>query len=252
MRLIVDGADGNPQKRYEYRHANGGVREHASQLGGDVALKVPFVKTDTTNRRPVRLSVITSGFYFGWGRTSAYGDASGRLADALGHQSEIGILNIIGVGLVTRGGFGASLGFGYNSRHYNLHNGACFAKDADGNLAIADIDPSWSKAKSSMWVGSLQFPLMLEQRLYRDLKIGVGVVMDLNLWAHATVKYRSGDHEFTDKIRNIHQRKVTFSPMAVLNYDMIGVYFRYYPQKVLKGNQGPQFNNWTMGVMLFF
>lgn len=247
MKFTVETKDG---AIYEIKKKKASAAQSKASANDDDGLRVTFGERDTTKN--ARVNFVFGGFYFGWGAAKAHGDASGQLANALGHTSEIGILNVAGVGISTRCGFSASLGVGFNSRNYNLHHGTCFVKDEAGLLAIADKDETWTKAKSSLWVGSLQFPLLLKQRIWRNLKLGVGVVMDLNLWAQAENHYTIGDHNYTDKIKNVHQRKVTFSPMAVLNYEPIGIYFRYYPQKVLKSDLGPQFNNWTLGVMLFF
>ena len=253
MKLTVEGVDGNPQYRYVYRSdRNNGVREHTTQAESDFALRVPFTKTDTVKSGRVRWNVIFSGLYAGWGHAIARNDASGDLDRALGHQSELGILNIIGLELYTRCGFGASLGFGLETRHYNLHNGTCFEKAADGYLRIIDNKEGWSKPKSSLTVTSLQFPLLLSQRFGRCFKVMAGAVMALNLWARAKNQYTIGDEDHTESIKNIHQRKVSFDAIVGIGVSDFGVYFRYRPQNVLKSGCGPQFRNWSLGIMLGF
>lgn len=253
MKLTVEGVDGNPQYRYVYRSdRNNGVREHTTQSESDFALRVPFTKTDTVKSGRVRWNVIFSGLYAGWGHAIARNDASGDLDRALGHQSELGILNIIGLELYTRCGFGASLGFGLETRHYNLHNGTCFEKASDGYLRIVDNKEGWSKPKSSLTVTSLQFPLLLSQRFGRYFKVMAGAVMDLNLWARAKNQYTIGDEDHAESIKNIHQRKVSFDAIVGFGVSDFGVYFRYRPQNVLKSGCGPQFRNWSLGIMLGF
>ncbi len=253
MKLTIEGVDGNPKYRYVYRSdRNNGVREHTTQAESDFVLRVPFTKTDTVKPGHVRWNVIFSGLYAGWGHAIARNDASGDLDRALGHQSELGILNIIGLELYTRCGFGASLGFGLETRHYNLHNGTCFEKAADGYLHIIDNNQGWSKLKSSLTVTSLQFPLLLSQRIGSYCKAFAGTVMDLNLWATATNRYTVGDEDHTQTIKKIHQRKVSFDAIVGFGVSDFGVYFRYRPQNVLKGVCGPQFRNWSLGIMLGF
>lgn len=254
MKLTIEGSDGNPQYRYVYRSdRNDGVREHTTQAEGDFALRMPFTKTDTVKRGRVHWDMFFGGLYAGWGHVIARGDnAAGDLDRALGHQSEIGLLNLIGVEMRTRCGFGMSLGFGFETRHYNLHNGTCFVKGDDGYLRVTDKSEDWSKAKSSLTVTSLQFPLLLRQRIYRQLKVMAGGVMDLNLWATAKNGYTLGDVDHNETIKKIHQRRVTFDAIAGIGVGDFGVYFRYRPQNVLKDGCGPQFRNWSLGIMLAF
>ena len=241
MKLTIEGSDGNPQYRYVYRSdRNDGVREHTT-------------KTDTVKRGRVRWDMFFGGVYVGWGHAIARGDnAAGDLDRALGHQSEIGVLNLIGLEMRTRCGFGMSLGFGFEARHFNLHNGTCFVKGDDGYLRITDKNEAWNKAKSSLTVTSLQFPLLLRQRVYRELKVMAGGVMDLNLWATAKNSYTQGDVDYNEAIKKIHQRRVTFDAIAGIGVGDFGVYFRYRPQNVLKDGCGPQFRNWSLGIMLAF
>lgn len=162
---------------------------------------------------------------------------------------EIGIDNIFAVcWRPARCGTALSLGFGMGYRSANVGGGRVIAMH-DKILSVDPAGEGIDKASSRLHLLRFHVPLMITQRIYKDFKVRVGGILNLNTYMSATTKTQSANVTSKSNFHSLHQRFLTADLFGSLNFiDGMGVYVRWSPMQVFDNGWGPKFEALSVGV----
>ena len=243
----IDGAYKDKDYKYEYRAKpsnKGFVTEQTENH--KLRFEHPFSKCDTT-RSKRSFDLFLSDLYFGWGGNSV--EAGNRDIIKRSH-SEIGILNLIGLGFNfnhTR----ISIGMGLNWANYSLNKPWFWTRNNEGIVGLQATSDQIDKYHARLGVCSMQFPLLINQSLGKHWSIGAGPILNWNYYASFGNGYSEGNSDYNVSTHGLYQRKVSFDYIGMISWRGIGAYFRYAPQSVFKDGFGPEIKNrWTLGIIL--
>lgn len=172
---------------------------------------------------------------------------------------ELGVTHLLGYGYrLSRNGpeLGAGLGFAY--RWFNAGNGYGLHREGD-RMTLTPL-PSGENALNSpnsrMTTSSLLLSFSLKQKIYRKFAFMATAILDFNFYTDAFFEYNDGsDQAVKTKVnyKGFHQRVMRCDLMATLGFSGIaGVYVRYAPTPLFKGDYGPRFEQWAVGISMFF
>ena len=105
-------------------------------------------------------------------------------------------------------------------------------------------------------VCTFSVPLTFNQRLFRNLNLKVGAALEFNLPGWVQFKGRKGTdnlHEMSTGTRFSNRIKTnlpTCNFHAAIGWREMGIFVKYRPMAVLADGFGPQFQTWTIGVMV--
>lgn len=236
---------------YNYTVAHNSDDKVKVNQHSDWELKLPFLKSDSSRASRAYWSVILDGIYLGFGWPQV-GSGHEAFKQAMGHEYEMGIMNLVGVQFSTGYGQDISLGVGIEARRYHMHTvGLQFAKNEAGKVDIMPFPDGAHKRKANIELSSLQFPLVFKQYV-GDFHFSVAAIMNVNTTARLHAQYRLDDKDFDVCTRRIGHRPVTFDVMGAVSYESLGWYVRYRPQSVLKPDFGPKISTITTGFILAF
>lgn len=121
------------------------------------------------------------------------------------------------------------------------------------NKTIAGIS---SVDKSVLKVTTFEFPLNYAHS-FGKLNVSIGAALDLNLHAKSVFKGKSlsGDSINEKKSGRRYSSSIVTNDLgynfhASVSYSGLGLYFKYYPTPMLKETYGPQFQTWSVGLIL--
>ncbi len=114
-----------------------------------------------------------------------------------------------------------------------------------------------SEVKRSVFtICTFGFPVNFTHH-FGKLALQVGVTPELNLNGRVQFKGVNFAGENVNDARsgarfskNIKTSLFTWNAHAAISYGGLGIYFKYSPQNVLQQNYGPQFNTFTVGLIL--
>lgn len=184
----------------------------------------------------------TGGLVLGWNNACGIDGAMGRSID-------IGWLSVIGTKYNTGHGQRITLGLGVDWRNYRLDGDHRIVDDGE-RLTIAAYPDGASSRLSRVKVFSLTVPLLVRQRIVKDIDILAGPVVNFNLHASALTQYKLGDEKVKASRSGIHQVPVTVDIMGGIKWKALGCYVRYSPCRVLKQDYAPSFTPLTVGIGL--
>ena len=252
IRMRVNGLQDDDDYNYEYRvkQDRDGTVTATETENKHVSFGYPFKRCDP-DQTESHFEAFLSDVYVGWGRTNV---APGDRDYIRNHSYEAGILNLLGVGYnFNRNRSRLSLGVGFNWAFYCMKSPYIWARNDEGQVVHDDLSTlgEYSKRHSNLVVRSLQFPLMFNQRIAQHINLAVAGVMNWNYYANLENRYRIDKTSYKLTTNGLHQRKVSFDVMAIASFKSLGLYFRYSPQSVFKGDWGPELKNrWTLGLIL--
>ncbi len=249
-RVLVDGhrCDHGYQFDYSVRSGNDGKLVTEKKEVGQLEWRYPFCRRDSVNRKR-HFQVFLSDVYVGWGGTTigpGYGDAIKR------GMSEFGVLNFVGLGYCfNQSRSRLSIGLGFNFSRYSLNHPNFWTRKDGGIVGVEPSTEQIDKHRATLFLYSMQFPLLFNQSLGKRWNVAAGMVMNWNYYADFTNGYRFGKTDYNATTHGLTQRKLSFDVIAMLSWHGIGAYFRYAPQSVLKPGMGPAIDNrWTLGIVL--
>ena len=219
---------------------------------------IPFIDNnkDNTTERPARFSFnILDELEFGLGLVSATEQAEGMNVKLSNAGMEFILNNLFNWRYQPTNNTALTLGFGIDWRNYRMKGDRRFLKDGN-NLLIAPYPDGADINFSRIKVFSMTLELMLKQRLYKNLTIHIGPVVNFNTHASIKTRYAVGSGKekegFKETSSNICQRPVTIDFKAQLNLSYIGLYFKYSPTNTLDTDWGPEFKSISTGLVLRF
>lgn len=249
----IDGAGTNKEYKYNYHSEYApNATVNTEQSGGDWNFDFPFVKKKDKNesgQKRHKGSVEMSGLMIGM--------VSGLAADPgvdikMGNSWEIGVQNLVAVTYTPWvSGPTFSLGMGLTAKKYRMNGETRFMKDGT-HLGLGSYPTGMESCYSQLTVGTLDFPLLVRQTIYKQLAMRCGVILDLNTSAQTQTKYKHDGIEYIEKGKNLRQNKVTYSLMGSILLHGCGFYVKYSPCNVMKSGYGPQFKPLSAGLVVMF
>ena len=162
---------------------------------------------------------------------------------------EIGIDNVVALRWrPSRRGPSFSLGFGMGYRSANVGGGWMLAQHGK-ILTVDPVGGDIDRASSRLHLFRLHVPLMITQRVCKNLHIRVGGVLNLNTYMSATTKTEWGGVTSKTSFHSLHQRFITADLFGSVNFiEGMGVYARWSPMQVFDKGWGPKFEALSVGV----
>lgn len=249
LSIEVKGNETNPNYLYSTTLSCGDdaliVTEEKSR---EFNFNFPFAKNNESHRR-CRSEITMGGF--GFGMVNAVNSPSGMKVD-MGASYEFMISNLLAWQYRPwKNGTAFALGFGLNWKNYRMTGKTQFIKE-NNDLILGNYPDNADINFSRIKVFSLTASLTFVQQINRDIKIGVGPVVNFNTHASLKTRYKLNGDKVKIMDENIHQTPVTVDLMGSISFKSIGLYFKYSPSKVLNTDFGPKFSSMSTGLILFY
>ena len=141
-----------------------------------------------------------------------------------------------------------STGFALDWRNYRMTGTTRFDKDADEHI-IENYYPEGARPKfSRIKVLSLAFPIEYCYQFNRHFGIGIGPVLNWNVYGSMKTKYKTDGGTMKDIDKHIHQNPFTVDWMLHFYNPSITFYVKYSPMNVLQSDWGPKFQSISFGI----
>ena len=251
VKFNVSGIDGEAGKTYTYTvrtddDDNDDGKEEQEHEGKGLVFNR---KNCASNGTSPHFDVFLSGVYLGWGHTNAAGEYHGTTSTTF----QVGVLNLVGVAYHFGDRNRLSLGVGYQAKYHELKKAYTFASPVEKSLIIEKFPSEYKKTASQLLVHSVQFPLLYGKGFGKKFWAYGGGVMNWNFYASFDSNYKNNRTQVMTNTNGLNQRKITFDALVGLQWNHLGVYFRYSPQPVLNDGYGPKLNkSWNVGIALGF
>lgn len=146
-----------------------------------------------------------------------------------------------------------TLGYGWKSNYYKMTGEKRFDMNADNVVEVKDYKEGALNKSSRLKTFSHTFSLLATLEAGKHTDFRFGPTMSLNTGKSILTKFEDPYGTiYSEKSPNIKVNKVTFDFMASLTYYGVGLYVKYAPQSVFKGDYGPQFSTVTLGLNVGF
>lgn len=218
---------------------------------------IPFIdKNENRNDAPALFSFnILDDLEFGIGLVSATGQTDDMNVKMGNAGMEFILNNLFNWRFQPTRNTHLTLGFGVDWRNYRMKGDRRFLKDGN-NLLIAPYPDGAEINFSRVKVFSMTLELMLKQRIYKDISLHVGPVVNFNTHASIKTRYSVGSgkdkERFKETSSDICQNPVTIDFKGQLNFKSIGLYFKYSPVNTLDTDWGPEFKSISTGIVMRF
>ena len=238
---IDDSNDWDPEHIFFPDRTN---NEATGDNGIDDEFLFPFVK-------PKRATGLKYIFFrnLHWGWVFRY-DATPGLKNSF----ETGIGQVAGMAYSPwRRGPEFSLGIGVRYSQFRAQDGFRYEKNGD-QLVLVPLSPFERSDKSQLRVWTFSVPVMITQKIYRQLYISAGADINLNTYASAFSQYYTdGNTRLSINSKGLHQRLLTVDCVAIIGISRsIGAYARYSPMSLMQPQYGPEARSFSIGLTLNF
>ena len=265
INIEVRGKENNDDYNYSIRkgYSYGRNASVMSEKNKDWEFSIPFInKRNNTKavstshylhyRKAKFQSHLLSDLQFGIGLVGATGQASGMDIEMANGGFEFFLNNLFSWEYARTRNTSLSLGFGVDWRNYRMNGRTRFIKN--NNEIILGAYPDGADIRfSRLQVFSLTLDLMLRQRLYGNIYLNAGPVVNFNTSGTLKTRYTTLEGEGRrERYRNIHQRGVTVDFKGELKIEPIAFYIKYSPMNMLKTEYGPKFRSLSAGAMICF
>ncbi len=246
-KIIVEGREGDPDYRLEYETT---IKDgNTTEIEESWFFNPIFSKTKThksAKRRNPSTDVGCDIYAGGVIPTDA-----DRGMDRAGW--EIGMLNVAKIKWrLSKCGTEFSVGMGWQYRHFTVGDGMMLNRNENQALILNQIPEGYNDVKSSLKSFSLQFPILLRQKIYKKFAIEVGGVAMLNTYTTANCSWKEGEISSKLPLKNLHQRILTLDAIARIGWrDEFAFYVRYSPTQ-FKPQYGPQYDAIAIGASIGF
>ncbi|MBQ4020978.1 MAG: hypothetical protein II613_00320 [Bacteroidales bacterium] len=144
-----------------------------------------------------------------------------------------------------------SLGADLNLDFFNAAESYYFLSAAH-KTAIAPSMGVFNKVRSSRLEAlTFGFPLNFTNTFGEKLKVTIGASARINLDAGTYVNYLSATEDpTTTSVSGIKTKRFSYDVHLAVSYDGFGIYASYVPMKYFENGYGPDFNFFTVGVII--
>lgn len=264
VKVYVQGKEQNSNWRYSLERNISRNNEvyTINQSQGNWDFNIPFIskKQKKNNEHKqyqrARFSLNLLGdLQFGMGLVGATKQAAGMDVEMSNAGFEFFLNNLFNWEYNPTRNTSLSLGFGVDWRNYRMKGNTRFIKQ-DGQIQLGSYPQGADIDFSRLKVFSITLELMLNQRLFGNVHLGAGGVVNFNTHGSLKTRYTIGsgkDKEgFKETTNNIHQKAVTFDLKGQLSIRPIAFYVKYSPMNVLDTEYGPKFRSISAGALIQF
>lgn len=261
IQVDVNGKYGDDGYRYSIKKGYSGGSSAIVKESSDWNFNIPFLnnnKKKVNNYRSyyrrARFSFnLLDDIQFGMGLVGATGESDATDIKMSNAGFEFFLNNIFHWKYAPVRNTALKLGFGVDWRNYRMKGHTRFIKEGStittGNYPEgADIE--FSRLK----VFSITLDLMLQQRLFGNVYLSAGPVVNFNTHGSLKTRYKIGEGEEREKVKetsnNIHQKAVTVDLKAELKIKPLAFYFKYSPMNTLDTNYAPKFRSMSAGLLI--
>lgn len=145
-----------------------------------------------------------------------------------------------------------SVSFGVAIKALTSKSGLMFTKEDDewtDKVGVGAMPTGATDCKAQLSTTSLLIPFSIDQKLTRDLTLGLSAIMNMNTLMQVENKYKLDGEEITRKWRPYAARPISWDYMATLTYDGIGLYFKYSPDNIFNTGLGPKTTTLSFGLV---
>ncbi len=262
INVEVHGKEGNDNYVYSIRkgYSQGNNTSIMSEKNKNWDFNIPFIdKKNTSSQqryKQARFSFnILSNLQFGLGVVGATSQAPRMDIDMTNGGFEIFLNNLFQWEYAPTRNTALTMGFGVDWRNYRMRGHKRFIKSGS-DIILGDYPDNAEINFSRLKVFSLTLDLMLRQRLFGNVSIAAGPVVNFNTSGSLKTRYTLVDGDNREGVKernnNIHQRAVTVDFKGELKISPIAFYIKYSPMDVLDTNYGPKFRSLSAGAMIAF
>ena len=141
-------------------------------------------------------------------------------------------LNVVKVGVYPTGNLGIELGVDLDFNNFNS-KGSAFIQDSGQLIQAVDFlaveTGNLQKPRGGFNTFGLSAPLLVKG-IFGDFQLGVGAVATLNLTGDTYYHFRQDNRRTEISERKAKVNPFTYGILALLSYDDLGLYFKYYPK----------------------
>ena len=247
LSVQIEGSEGNPDYVCSHKLVTGSeATSIIEEKAGNWNFSLPFSSNKRDNYRR-RHEHFLGGF--GFGLVNAVDAPEGMNVD-MGASYELFMDNLpCGVFYLHPRTTSVSVGFGVMWRNYRMTGRTRFVKE-DDNIVLESYPEGADIKFSRLKMFSLNFPLLFNQSLQRDILFSAGAVVNFNTYGSLKTRYKLEGAKVKETDKNIHQNRVTVDFTARLSFKNLGVYVKYSPTNVLNTEFGPGFKTLSAGMVL--
>lgn len=146
-----------------------------------------------------------------------------------------------------------TLGYGWKGNYYKMTGEKRFDMNSDNVTMVKEYPDGVSNKSSRVKTFSHTFSLLATWEVADHTNVRFGPTMSINTGKSILTKYEDPYGTiYSEKSPEIKINRITYDVMASFTYYNIGLYIKYAPQSVFKGDYGPQWSTFSLGVTAGF
>ena len=211
----------------------------------DWDIDYPFVGTLGRGGKSIYTFTSLKDIYWGWNFNY---DGKGHLKNCF----EVGVASVAGVSVSPfKKGPSFSAGIGFGMRRYLVQPGYRFDRVAN-NVVIVPAGPvEIDKSRLDSW--TFHLPVMVTQKVYKDLQVSAGAWINFNTYVKGETQYYLGDVRYKEQYKGFNQRFCTVDVVLAAGLkNGIAFYSRFSPMSLFTDGRGPECKSASIGLMLNF
>ncbi len=199
------------------------------------------------------VELLSSGF--GIGFVNAV-DAPAGMGINMSRSIELNWSDAVGLGVNFHHRHQLTAGIGFLWRNYRMTDQTRFVEDGQGLISLQPYPAGANPKFSRLHVFYTTVPLKYIYRARHGWKFGLGPEFAFNAGCNKhtrTIKtrYKMNGQKMKDMTRDVHVNSFNVNLMAHVAWKEVGLYVRYSPNNVFDKDYGPEFQSFSVGLMLF-
>jgi len=252
MEVNVEGKKGNPDYRLQRMRAlQDEITVVKESSNWNFSLPFQNINKDDGKRSDYRkVKCHLPDFAFGF---SSALDGSKSLTTPLGSSVEFSFYPVEFTGPTIAKNLGFATGLGFAWRNYRMTGHTRFLKQ-DDQLVLSSYPDGADIEFSRIKTFSLVVPVLMEwQQLLNNRKhfwLNGGMLVNFNTYSSCKTRYKLEGREVKEFDKNIHEQPVTLDLYTSFGFNDVGLYLRYSPFHVLRGDYSPTFSSLSFGILI--
>lgn len=189
---------------------------------------------------------------FAFGFSSALSCPKG-MSTPLGSSVEFSFYPVEVSGPMLGNNVGLVVGLGFAWRNYRMTGHTRFLKQ-DAQLTLSPYPDGADIQFSRIKTFSLVVPILIEgqKKINNKSRIWIngGILANFNMYASSKTRYKLDGHKVKEFDKNVHEQPVTLDLYTSFGLNNVGLYARYSPFHVLRGDYSPMFTSFSFGVLV--
>ena len=208
-------------------------------------MEYPFIGSAGRDQDACWSFTAIKDMYWGWNFNY---DGKGYLKNCF----EVGVANVFGVSVSPfTCGPSFNVGLGFGMRRYLVQSGYRFDRVSNNLVIEPDYGLDIDKSRMDSW--TFHLPIMVTQKVYKDLAVSAGAWINFNTYVRGETQYYDGDVRFKEEYKGFNQRFCTVDVVLAAGLkNGIAFYSRFSPMSLFTDGRGPKCKSASIGVMLNF